>query len=190
MYDIIHTDAYVLSEKEDGEASKVFLMFTREFGIVSIHAQSIRKQTSKLKSLLQPYTYVFVDIVVGKKIKRVTSVISHESFSQIFLDKTKKSTYHDTLILLSKLIPRNTHVPEIFTLYHHFIKTLKIVSSKTDIKKIECVFLWLFLYNLGYISTGDSLVTLESLKGNEHIEPQTIKQMAKQINNILNTIHL
>lgn len=183
MYDIIHTDAYILNDREDGEESKVFLIFSRELGVCSVHAQAVRKQASKLKSLLQPGNRVFMDVVVGKKMKRATSVLAHTSFLSLFEEQQKRFIFINTLSFLTQLIPRNTPVPEIFEQYDIFIEQLKKSNHEKEIEYIESLFVLNVLSLLGYVDTTKEYIETHSLE-------QKTSFYKNQINKVLKSIHV
>lgn len=190
MYDIVHTDAYVLSERDEGEANKIFLVFTRELGVISLHAQSIRKGTSKLKSLLQPYKKIHTDIVVGKKIFRVASVISGRSFVHLFENKYKRKVFTDTFKILLKLIPRQVPVPEIFDFYDEMLFEIEYANTISDIKKIESMFLWNTLNLLGYIDEISFREVYTILSPETLFEEIQTGTLIKYINKTFEKMHL
>lgn len=74
MHHIYHTEGIVLGSRNYGEAGKCYHVFTRDFGLVFASAQGVRKLESKLRFVLQDYTYLKLDLVRGRDFWRITSV--------------------------------------------------------------------------------------------------------------------
>lgn len=75
---IYQTEAVILRTEERGEASRLFWLFTEQFGLVVAHAQSVRAGHSKLKHQLQLYNLVKVSLVRGREWWRVVNVASSD----------------------------------------------------------------------------------------------------------------
>lgn len=65
------TECFVLEGYERAEHDKVFLLFTREFGLISAHAKSVRKLESKLRAHLLPGNMTTATLVKGKEFWRL-----------------------------------------------------------------------------------------------------------------------
>jgi DNA repair protein RecO (recombination protein O) len=59
----IHDDAVVLRTFKSGEADRVVVLWTRNFGKVRVLAKGVRKTTSRLGATLETLAYVKVDLV-------------------------------------------------------------------------------------------------------------------------------
>src|SRR3989338_7449061 len=66
MYQKYHTDALVLGSREIGEADRMLLLFTREFGLVRGRCGGVRAGKSKMRYALQNYSLATVALVRGK----------------------------------------------------------------------------------------------------------------------------
>ena len=73
MYHIHHTEGIILSSKNYGEAGKYYSLLTRDLGLINASAQGVRKISSKLRFVLQDFSYIKVDLVHGKDFWRLTS---------------------------------------------------------------------------------------------------------------------
>lgn len=71
---IYSTEAVVLKAAEQGESNKLFWLFTKQFGLVVAHAQSVRAGHSKLKHELQLYNFTKVSLVRGREWWRIVNV--------------------------------------------------------------------------------------------------------------------
>src|SRR3989338_4346822 len=70
-YHLYPTDAFVLGSTPSGEGSKIVLLFTREFGLLSASARSIREERSKLRYALQDFSHSEIALVRGRECWRV-----------------------------------------------------------------------------------------------------------------------
>ncbi len=90
---IYHTRGLILWSMPTGESNRFYKIFTEELGLVGAIAQSVREEKSKLRYVLQDYSWVTLDLVRGKEVWRITSagvwtedgievgVIQHSTFN-------------------------------------------------------------------------------------------------------------
>lgn len=76
---IYHTRGIILGSGPSGESNRYYKIFTEELGLVHAVAQSVREGRSKLRYVLQDYSIIFVDLVRGKEVWRITSAGEHEA---------------------------------------------------------------------------------------------------------------
>ena len=84
MYHLYHTPAFVLGSEPFGEGSKRFTLFTRELGLISGNATSVREERSKLRYALQDFSYSDITLVRGKDSWRLTSAVLIENIYNVF----------------------------------------------------------------------------------------------------------
>ncbi|MDB5259816.1 MAG: repair protein RecO, repair protein RecO [Candidatus Nomurabacteria bacterium] len=65
------TESIVIDAFDQGEHDRVIKLFTREFGMVMVHARSIRKLASKLRAHVLPGRVGLVTLVKGKEVWRL-----------------------------------------------------------------------------------------------------------------------
>ena len=75
MHHIYHTEGIILGSRNFGEAGKHYYIFTRDLGMITATAQGVRKMSSKLRFVLQDFSYIKIDLVQGKNIFRVTNAL-------------------------------------------------------------------------------------------------------------------
>ncbi len=71
MYQKYNTEALVLKSCEQGEADKVFTIFTRDFGLVRARASAVRGEKSRMRYALQTYARAEISLVRGRRGWRV-----------------------------------------------------------------------------------------------------------------------
>ena len=82
MYHIHHTEGIILGSKNFGEAGRYYFIFTRDLGMIYASAQGVRKMSSKLRYILQDFSYIKIDLVKGKDFWRVASASKTNNLEQ------------------------------------------------------------------------------------------------------------
>ena len=70
-YRSYQTEALVLERRSQGEGNARFRFFTKELGLLFASAQGVRKESSKLRYSLEPFSELFLVLVRGKDSWRV-----------------------------------------------------------------------------------------------------------------------
>src|ERR1700733_3333657 len=81
MYQKYQTEALILKSFEQGEADKVFALFTHDFGLVRARASAVRSEHSKMRFAMQKYARAKVSLVKGKRGWRAAGASSLKSAS-------------------------------------------------------------------------------------------------------------
>jgi DNA repair protein RecO (recombination protein O) len=153
---IYHTQGFILSSRNIGEANKMLTIFTRELGLVRAMVQGIRLNKSKLKYILQDFSYAKIDFVKGKEVWRVTSAKSINTFSLARANK-------DSLLLIARisaLVDRFCGAESINQkIFDELVQSIYILDDEIENETREALELHLVLRimnELGYI--GDSSI--------------------------------
>ena len=193
MHHIYHTEGLILGSKNFGETGKYYYIFTRDLGMIMASAQGIRKLSSKLRFVLQDYSYIKVDLVKGKELWRITSASKTN-----LLDSLSKNT--NTLFVflnLSRLLRRllaGEEANEI--LFYDLIQGLKILENAKndeDLKNTEVVIVLRVLNNLGYIGKNEVIENIIKSPLETEIIFSVSSQRSKilyEINKALKETHL
>lgn len=86
-HQIQHTQAVVLKVINIEESSKLLYLFTKKFGLIHAKGQALREERSKLRSHLNLFSLVGVDLVHGKSLWKITGAAEETSvfsFSETF----------------------------------------------------------------------------------------------------------
>lgn len=65
------TESIVIEHFDQGEHDRVYKLFTKEFGLVLVHAKSVRKLESKLRAHVMPRSISLVTLVQGRDVWRL-----------------------------------------------------------------------------------------------------------------------
>ena len=71
MYQKYQTEALVLKSSEQGEADKLFSLYTKDFGLIRARASAVRQERSRMRYALQNYARAHVSLVKGRRGWRV-----------------------------------------------------------------------------------------------------------------------
>lgn len=157
MHHIYHTQSFVLTSRNIGEANKSVTIFTRELGLIKAMVQSVRLGKSKLKFSIQDFSFSNIDLVKGREVWRITSAKNITSFPLARRDK-------ESLVLMARisgLIERfcGAEIP-LEVVFDELVQSLYILDDCVDKETREALELHLVLrimYELGYIGESNLL---------------------------------
>lgn len=190
MHHIHHTNAFVISHKDLGEANRLYTIFTKELGMVIATAQGVRKMSSKLRFTLQSGSHVKIDFVRGKEMWRITSAQPIESLDT--KDTSRIIVWNRILGLLARLTQGEESHPQVFSHIFNFFENIKNINEE-DLANFEIICFIKLLFSFGYweIIEGDELIVTSSY--NKEIFDLINKKrvvLVSRINNSLNASQL
>lgn len=163
-YHIYTTRSIVLSERPVREADRVYSVLTRDLGLVHATALGVRKESSKLRGNIEPFSLSSISFVRGKERWRATSA---EFIQRIALSPDIARP----LILLEKLVQGETPNPELFDDIEQAVQSRGPLNEMFEIHLVSKI-----LFHLGYLKESD--LTLDK------------KPLIKAVNNGLQQSHL
>ncbi len=194
MHHIYHTNGFILSSVNKGEANKMLTIYTREMGLVRAMVQGIRLHKSKLRFALQDLSYSNIDLVRGKDIWRVTSSRNITTFPYARSSKASLLIIARVSKLLERLCDGEQSNEKIFD---DFIQSLYLLDSESILdssrEALEIHLVLRIMDQLGYIGESDMLKNY--LDGSINIENTEILLLEKRsilshINKALNESQL
>ena len=72
MYNIHHTEGIILSSRDVGEADRIYTIYSKDFGKISVFAKGVRLEKSKLRGYLNLYSFIRISFVEGRDFLRLT----------------------------------------------------------------------------------------------------------------------
>src|ERR1035437_2783875 len=157
MHHIYHTEGFILESNNFGETGKYYFIFTRDLGMICASAQGVRKMSSKLRFVLQDFSYVKIDFVHGKDFWRVTSTSKTSRLEGL----SKNSATLEVLINVSRLLKRLLSGEEanevLFSDLLQGFSILEKSNTKDELRNIEAIIVLRLLSNLGYIGGDEAL---------------------------------
>lgn len=157
MHHIYHTEGIILGSRNYGEAGKCFYIFTRELGMIYASAQGVRKMSSKLRYVLQDFSYVKVDLVRGKDFWRVTSSSKTNELEDFTHKVASLQVFSNVARLLKRLLAGEEKNEILFDDLLRGLKVLEKTNSIPEIRNVEVLLVLRVLYHLGYVGGGESV---------------------------------
>lgn len=194
-YHIYTTPAIILESFAVGESSRLFRLFTKEFGILFARAQGVRELRSKQRYHLSDLSLVRIELIRGKEIWRITSAEAAVSFPRIMTNELKRKTIVAVLILLKKLFVGESAPNGIFDDMVEGMVFLEANDlSKDNLRDLEILFVAKILYHLGYWeahSSDDHFFTGDVWREDTlaFIHPLR-RELVARINQAINAAHL
>ena len=148
MYEKYQTEALVLGNREMGEADRVIILFTRDFGLVRARASSVRAEHSKMRYAVQDYARANVSLVKGKRGWRLAGATALKSATG---SRACISTFARIAELTTRLVhgeEKNDYLFAVLSEAHDALLREDVEASAT----IEIVCVARVLYALGYLS--------------------------------------
>lgn len=131
------TQCIVVESFDQGEHDRAYKLFTRDFGLVTAHAKSIRKLESKLRAHVRPRSVSLVTLVKGREVWRLVGA------EEVIL---LPSFMHETTSLIKRYIRgEGTHKK----LYDRLIKFLS-AGDAYDVHTMQLLLYYVLLVELGY----------------------------------------
>jgi len=157
MYAIHTTAGFIIDSRPYGEADKLLTLFTRDFGVITVTAIGIRKETSKLRYFCQDYMFGTFSLVKGKEFWRLTSASD--------LDAPAVPQHIDAermMARVAQLLRRLLHGEESSAdLYEVVRETARFVSGGTldeeALKALESITVLRVMHLLGYVGSDKVL---------------------------------
>jgi len=193
MHHIYHTEGIILSSRNYGESGRYYAIFTRDLGMIYASASGVRKISSKLRYVLQDFSYIKLDLVKGRDFWRLTSASKTSMLEDILKNKDALRVYSNIASLLKRLLAGEDPNPLLFQDVLSGLTILEKEKNTQEIHNIEIVLVLRILSNLGYIGGGDILEdVIKSPFENELIlgAGKIRGEILKEINKALKETHL
>ncbi|HPS21394.1 MAG TPA: DNA repair protein RecO [Candidatus Paceibacterota bacterium] len=187
MHYIYHTEGLILGSRNYGETGKYYYIFTRDLGMIFASAQGVRKMESKLRFVLQDFSYVKIDFVKGKDFWRITSASKTNELENVSKKRETLEVFANISRLLIRLLAGEEANEILFDdlLNGLFILEKCETNNNEVLRNIEAVIVLRILNNLGYIGGGK--ITDEIIKS--PFEQELVFKVSKNRTKILSEIN-
>ena len=145
------TQGFFIKKADRGEDSRLFTVYTKNFGKLKILGRAIRKIGSKLKGGAEIFCLSEVEFIQGKAHKTLTDAISIENFSVIRKDLKKLKIVHQILEVLDDFISKEEKDDQVWHLLSETFDKLNNPQFKINhLPLVYYYFFWNFVSILGY----------------------------------------
>ena len=182
-----------MGSRNYGEAGKCYYIFTRDLGMVYASAQGVRKMSSKLRFVLQDFSYVKIDLVRGKDFWRITSASKTNKLENISEKPETLEVFANISRLLKRLLAGEDANEKLFADLLNGLSILEKYETAGDLRNIEAIIVLRILHNLGYIGGTETLKTLVKSPFEAELVLKVAENRAKilaEINKALQETHL
>lgn len=131
------TQALVIESFDQGEHDRVYKLFTRDFGLLLVHAKSIRKLESKLRAHVLPRSVSLVTLVQGREVWRLVGA-EEKMYSGDVL--------HDISLFIRRFVRGEGAHKSLYDRLMDFIR----LEKEFDIQKSRLLLYYIVLVELGY----------------------------------------
>ncbi len=144
--------AIILKKKEIGETDRLYTVYTKEAGKLSLVAKGVRKPEAKLASQLETFNAVSLSVQKGKGRGNISGAIAEESFSNIRKHPETIFSILKTIGSVEKQVGFEERDEYLFSLLEKFLLLANTmsVSRPEKIPLLVEAFLVQFLDHLGY----------------------------------------
>lgn len=145
------TQGFFIKKIDRGEDSRLFTVYTKNFGKLKILGKAIRKIGSKLKSGAEIFCLSEVEFIQGKNHKTLTDAILIDNFIIIKKDLEKLKIIHQVFGVLDDFISKEEKDDQVWRLLSEVFDKLNNPQFKINHwPLVYCYFFWNFVSILGY----------------------------------------
>ncbi len=199
MHHIYRTEAIILSSRPSGESGKYLTVLSKEYGVLKIEAQAVRKNDSKLRQSIQDFSVVDISFVRGKTGNKLVNASFISNFYYEISNQKILKSISNIFRLVEKMIVDEEKDDSIFDLFIKINLILKDNLDCTDdfLKALEIISVYRLLSSLGYLSRDGEYNFILSEELDEglvlRMEKKLItdkEKIIRLINNAINESHL
>lgn len=147
MYEKYTTEAFVVTQKNLKESDRIFLFFTKEFGLIWVIATGVRHPVSKLRAVLEVGNKIKTTLIKGREFWRV--VEAEQDAIDIIKSKESKVSFLHILKTVQRMVHGEEKNLRLWQALDVCFETLHNID-KSEIHLLECVALTRMLDALGY----------------------------------------
>lgn len=151
MFTHYRTQGFILKKTDQGEADRIFTVFTSDFGKLELLARAVRKIKSKLRAALEIFYLSEIEFIQGKAYKTLTDAILIDNFKNLRKSLARLAVAHKIANVLDNLVKGQEHDEELWQLLNENFKILNNPRVPHDkCRLVYYYFLWNLLSILGY----------------------------------------
>src|SRR3989344_2171127 len=149
MYQKYYTDALVLKSRESSEADRVYVLYTKDFGLVVARASAVRTEASRMRHALQSYSLANIALIKGKRGWRVAGAMIAPGKQAIAQGVPTFARITELFLRLVTGEERNEYLFAALAEAHGALMSGQVHANAT----VEIVCVARMLYALGYLSS-------------------------------------
>lgn len=135
--------AIILSSHDVGEFDRLYVLYTREIGVVKAMGRGVRKQTAKLAGHLEPGTLSEIYVARSRGMGQIASAITIENFDNIKKDFEKLAEVLNIFKFFSRHFSEEEKDERVFDLLREFLEK----TDEADLADILVGAFWWKLFD-------------------------------------------
>ena len=146
------TKGFFLEEKEDRKDSRIFTVFTRDFGRIKVFGKAIRKIKSKLRAGTEIFSLSEIEFIQGKVYKTLTDAVLIDKFKNLKIENNKFQIASKISKDINNLVHGEEKDDKIWQLLKETFQklNLNLEISGWQVEIIYYYFYWNLISILGY----------------------------------------
>lgn len=149
------SEGIILSRRNYGEADRILVIISKNFGKLSLLCKGIRKIKSKKRGHLEIFSKVKFSAVNGKGFDIMTEVETIKDYSGVRVNLNKISLAYYFCEVVNKITHEDGYSS---TVYDLLSAVLEELEHETELKKLRLKFIYDLLTNMGYWPIDKKLV--------------------------------
>lgn len=149
------SNGVVLSRKNYGEADRILVVFSKDFGKVSLLAKGIRKIKSRKRGHLEIFSDIKFSAIKGHGMDIVTEAVTVNDYSGVRVNLNKISLAYYFCEVVNKITQEDENSALIYNLLS---KALAKLETDNSLKELRLKFIYDLLTEMGYWPEGKKLL--------------------------------
>lgn len=149
------SEGIILSRKNYGEADRILIVLSKNFGKLSLLCKGIRKIKSKKRGHLEIFSRTKFGAVKGKGFDIMTEAETINDFAGVRTNLNKISLAYYFCEVVNKITHEDGHKSTVYSLLSTVLEELE---QETELKKLRLKFIYDLLTNMGYWPIGEKII--------------------------------
>lgn len=149
------SEGIVLSRKNYGEADRILIVFSKNFGKLSLLAKGIRKIKSKKRGHLEIFSKIKFSAIKGHGFDIMTEAETINDFAGVRINLNKISLAYYFCEVVNKITHEDGRPS---TIYGLLSTALEELEQETELKKLRMKFIYDLLTEMGYWPVGEKII--------------------------------
>lgn len=165
-----------MSETDFGEADRIYNIYTKDFGKISVLAKGIRLEKSKLRTHLTPRSLIRLSFVEGKEFMRL---IDAEEIYNLPVNEEIFASFTRAAAFFARMIKGQEKDEAVWELMRGILSDIECLT----VEWFEPLFEARLLHRLGYVSLPDKNLG-KIISENNWFQPALPKEEISALKNI------
>lgn len=144
------TEGLILFKKDIVEDDSLFIIFSRDFGKITVKARGIKKIQSKLAGQMMSFNLVRILIAKGRIYDQITSVNIIKTFPNLKDNLTRLAACYYVSEIIDQLVKEKQSEEELYQTLFCFFELLDKKELKQPLDYLLALFIFKIINHLGY----------------------------------------